>query len=142
MFKEGAAIPLKDLLQGDEEKFTEHGHTLEAGQAVSWLLGEGGKGKLKNSVQAYLKELIAAVNEAEKEYKAKRDAAKADGGVDEDGFPKPKTEEEENAAFEAMQRDFDTKRKALRERAFKAAFGALDDGDWKRLDAAFAKFAG
>lgn len=138
MFKGGTAIPLKDLFEGDEEKFKERGHFLEAAQAVSWLLGEGGKGKLKNSVQAYLKELIAAVDEAEKAYKAKRagdkDKPDAEAG--------PKTEEEEAAQMQAMEKEFESKRKELRARAFKAAFGTVDEKSWKVVDAAFAKFAG
>jgi hypothetical protein len=136
MFRKGTGIPLKELLEGDEDKFKEHGHILEAGQAVSWMLGDGGKGKLKGAVQTYLKELIAAVTEAEKEFKAKREASK---GKSEDSGPK--TEKEEEEMMRAMQTEFESKRKALRERAFKAAFGAMDDKDWKNLDAAFVKFA-
>jgi hypothetical protein len=140
LFKKGEAIPLKDLFQGDDERFKEHSHLLEAGRVVGWLLGDGGKGKLKNSVQAYLKELIAAVDETQKEIKAKRDAAKGKDGPSADSGPK--TEEEESAQLLAEQKEYESKRNALRERAFKAAFGAMDDKDWKTLDAAFAKFAG
>ena len=47
-----------DFLCGDDENFREYAHYLQAGSVVSWLLGEGSRGKCKGAAQAYLTALV------------------------------------------------------------------------------------
>jgi len=154
--KEGKAIPLKDLFSGDDEQFTQHAHLLQAGSVVSWLLGEGNRGKVKNAVFRYLQALMQACEEEEKAYEEKRKAAiegMAKRTVEGAGEEGERTEEEEDRREEEIEKELEkgfnemrdawkAKGKAIREKAFECAFPDLKDSDWAKLDAAWQKFGG
>jgi hypothetical protein len=161
----GEVLPLKTLLQGDDDKFREHWNSEQAASVVAWLLGDGGRGKMKGAIQKYLATMITAVEEAEAEYekkqdeadkaaeeKAKQDAeARAangesksddDGSDDDDGkdaAAKKKAKAESENRWKEMDKLLNEKAKTIRDRAFDAAFGSLDDKDWARLDALWRK---
>jgi hypothetical protein len=154
--KEGMPPELSGL---DLPGYLGHEHQLQAGSVVGWLLGEGNRGKFKGSLKRYMDALVKATEEEEQRFReeqekkekaarekaaaeAARRADKADDVDEEDD-----EDEDEDAAdgFEEAWKDmlkaYGEKAKAIRERAFKEAFGGLSDKDWSRADAQWQKYA-
>ena len=153
IIKGGKAVPLKEMFQkGEAQNMTLY----QAGSVCSYLLTKGNRGKTKGAIQNYLRNLVGAIEEAEVEYKAKRDALKkeaearaaaaaAESGAVVESEDEEGEEEGDSAAeaeFEKMKEAMKERSKAVLEQAFEKTFGSLSDKDWERLNRAWLKYAG
>ncbi|MCZ6786485.1 MAG: hypothetical protein O7E54_04895 [Planctomycetota bacterium] len=139
MLKQGKAAELMSLFQGNERGI----YSLQAGSVVSYLLGKGNRGKWKNSVQNYLKNLIKVIEEEEKRLKVKTDAAL--GRASENAMEDEDEDEDDEAndgPSEDFVRAFKDKAKNIRKRAFEMTFGEMSEKDWKKLDTRWRDHAG
>ncbi|MCZ6572481.1 MAG: hypothetical protein O7C98_04830 [Planctomycetota bacterium] len=156
MLKKGTAIPLKKMFMGETVKYV-WGHNLQAGSVVGWLLGPGNRGKTKNALTNYLKAMVAAIEEAEDEYKKGKDAFEAALKKRAEGLAARQAEEGEEAEedeegdageeegfkrnVEALSEALKKKRASIVRRSFEAGFGHLTDKDWRRLDKVWQRYA-
>ncbi|MCZ6572632.1 MAG: hypothetical protein O7C98_05615, partial [Planctomycetota bacterium] len=156
MLKKGTAIPLKKMFMAETVQYV-WGHDLQAGSVVGWLLGPGNRGKTKNALTNYLKAMVAAIEEAEAEYKKEKDAfeaslkKRAEGVVArqaEEGEEAEEDEEGDAGAEEAFKKNVEALNEALKKkrasivrRSFEAGFGHLTDKDWRRLDKVWQQYA-
>ncbi|MBL8695683.1 MAG: hypothetical protein JNJ88_16445 [Planctomycetes bacterium] len=93
-----------------------------------FIAGAGSRDtKMKTIFKNYLSALKATVLEISKESAGKEDAAPK----------KPKTEEEEEAAFKARASGWKEKEKRVLDSTVKRAFGSWKDADWDYLDNAY-----
>jgi len=100
---------------------------------VRFLLdGPGAKGRSKDALATYLRNLSAFLKEQEALEKKKEGSEKPDEG--------PKTEEEEEKRFKAGQERWKQRERELLEEVFKRTFGAWSEGDWRSFEAAYLRF--
>lgn len=148
--KKNKTVPIKELFEkGDNNMQSMFG--MQAGSVVTYLLGKGSRGKTKNIVQNYMKNMIGAIQEAEAEYdkknKAIDEAAKKKAA--EQGEPEGESEDESEEdepegddRWEKIRAALKGRAAAIRKIAFDKTFGALTDKDWKKLDRQWRDYAG
>jgi hypothetical protein len=126
----GKMSTLRELITLDsEEIFKDYNKRGEVAAATRFFLT--GPKKAKETLKTYLQALLPLAKKRDEELKKQREAnAKS---------AKPKTEEEEDAAFKAAHQDRDNEEKKFLEDAQAKAFGAWTDADWKSLEAAYQK---
>jgi len=152
LIKKGNAVPVRKLLEGDEKVFEAPGNQgLQSGSVVQFLIERANRGATKDCVRTYLAALVTAVEAAEAEFKAFRDKQleEAKQRAAESGAPgasEGDADDDEGEDGEKQWKEFEEalkkKAKAIRETAFRQAFGALSDSDWQRLDTQWREFAG
>jgi hypothetical protein len=131
--KQGKVAKPRQMLLSGWEEFNQNAHPLaQAGALVRYLLqGQGAKGKTKDLLKSYLKNLVALVEE--------EDGNKgADGSMQEDA----KTEEEEEQRFKDRQQKYKEKEKEFLQSLFDKTFVGWDDKDWRAFETAYTASVG
>ncbi len=147
IIKADKAVPIRQLFEGGDKVQT---YSMQCGSVISFMLTKGNRGKIKDVIPRYMKNMIKAIEDAEAEYKKKRAAAnKAAIGraVDKGMTAEEESEEEtgegdEDAGWEAFRKALKERSDAIRKNSFASTFGALTDKDWERLDRAWRRHAG
>jgi hypothetical protein len=116
---------------------------------LTYLMTKGNRGKWKNSVPNYLKNLITAIEKAEAEYDAEKKRideqfksetpATSAGESEEESL---ESDEGDDKRWEARREAMKKKRETILATAFEATFGHIKDSDWKKLDRAWRDYAG
>lgn len=142
IIKQKKAVAVRDLFEKAEPAYLE-----QCGSVVSYMLTKGSRGKLKDIIPKYMHNMIKAIEDAQSEFKKKRDKAVGDatesagkGGSEES--EEESGEEDDDASLEAFKKAFKERSDAIRKNAFEATFGALSDKDWEKLNRAWLKHAG
>ncbi|MFV1958499.1 MAG: hypothetical protein ACC662_03695 [Planctomycetota bacterium] len=156
LFRNQAELPLKTLIQGDtKEAYGGYEHMTQAASVVHWLLTRGNRGKTKGALVTYMRSLVSIiVDEDAKFEKAQAERmkveaeARAKEAVEDAGKSQEELEREEDEEFRQRRehrgeygKRLAEKYKAIRTRAFEAAFGHLTDKDWAALDKRWKRFA-
>jgi len=127
----GKLTPLRQIMQFERNAlWSGNGNQgSECAAAVRFFLT--GPRKAKETLKTYLQALLPLAQQRDEERKKAMEANSKSA--------KPKTEEEEDAAFKAAHEKQDDSEKKFLEEAFAKSFGAWTDADWKSLDAAYQK---
>jgi len=139
--RSGKAIPIRTLFEkGDDEQTFDY----QCGSVVSYLLTDGNRGKWKGCIRDYMANLVAAIEEAEREFKAfekaqeeeAKKAAEQEASAEETESEDESGEEDEEGekAWEKFREAMKKKEETIRKQAFERTFGKLSDKDWERLD--------
>lgn len=131
--RDGKLSSLKQLMHlSNTELQADMNRRAECAAAVRFFLT--GPKKAKEAFRAYLDALGPIVKQrAEERKKALASAAPA---------AKPKTEEEEDAAFKAAREKSRDESKGLLEDTYRRAFGTMSESDWKAIELAYQKSLG
>jgi len=157
LIRDKKALDLKTLFsQGSKNDFDFDLFT-QAGSVCSFMLTKANRGKTKGAIQEYLKNLIAVIEEVEKEIADKQKKVreemekKLEEQAEEGEFPvEEETEESEDEEGEAgedeeegvmseemwkkLREETNKRNKVILAKAFERTFGELKDKDWRRLD--------
>jgi hypothetical protein len=130
----GKLSTARDMVLATWEEFSKtENYMAQSGALVRYLLdGPGAKGRSKDLLTNYLKNLSAFLKEqeaAEKKKEGKETPEEA-----------PKTEEEEEKKFKENRESWKKREKELLDEIFKRTFGSWSDGDWKSFEAAYLRF--
>lgn len=126
----GKLLTLRELIEMDSDAlYSDRNRWSECSAAARFFIT--GPRKAEDALKTYLQALEPLAKKREEERKKALEAnAKSD---------RPKTEEEEDAAFRAAHQKMDDSEKKFLAEASAKAFGGWSDSDWKSLDAAYKK---
>ncbi len=126
----GKISPLRDLIQLEgEEIWKQENKSDECAAAVRFFLT--GPRRAKDALKVYMQALAPLAKQREDERRADIESNSKSA--------KPKTEEEEDAAFKAAHAKINDGEKKFLQEAFTQSFGTWTDADWKSLDVAYQK---
>jgi hypothetical protein len=150
LMKEGSPLSLKTLMTADTSDYEGYAHVAQAKSVVYYLLSRGDRGKTKGAIATYLQSLEQIIREEderfEKDEEQRWKAQQATRGNDADKTEEElEAEEEERFRNRRERRDEYSERlkekyAAIRQRAFEAAFGHLEERDWESLDKRWRTF--